>query len=189
MKVFWFDTETGGLDPQKNPILQLAYVVEIDGQEVEHGEMRCSGFPGCEITDIALEINRLDRVAVGTYPDELYLYNRLMEVFTRYVNKFDRNDKFVAGGYNVQFDMGFLRAVWDRRGDKYMGSWFQFGTIDPSNLVRILQYKGMYKDLGTKLTLERIADFFGVPRDNAHDAEADIRMTIDVTKAILLHVC
>jgi DNA polymerase-3 subunit epsilon len=112
-----------------------------------------------------------------------------MEVFTRYVNKFDRNDKFVAGGYNVQFDMGFLRAVWDRRGDKYMGSWFQFGTIDPSNLVRILQYKGMYKDLGTKLTLERIADFFGVPRDNAHDAEADIRMTIDVTKAILLHVC
>lgn len=32
MKILWIDTETTGLDPDKHGIIQLAMIVDIDGQ-------------------------------------------------------------------------------------------------------------------------------------------------------------
>jgi oligoribonuclease (3'-5' exoribonuclease) len=34
VKIFWFDTETTGLDPVVNSIVQLAAIIEIDGEVV-----------------------------------------------------------------------------------------------------------------------------------------------------------
>lgn len=184
MKIFWFDVETGGLDPLKNPIIQLAYVVEIDGVERESGQITSSGFEGCTLEDKALEVNGYTRDQIAEYSTEREMYGRLTKVFEKYVNRFDKNDKFIAAGYNVQFDMKFLREVWNRCGDKYFGSWFFFSAIDPSAIVPFLQYAEVLPEL-PRLRLIDVAEFFKVSREGAHDAFEDIRMTIDVTKEIM----
>ena len=188
MKVFWFDVETGGLNEKRNPILQLAYIVEIDGQEVSSGEIRSRGFEGCVIEEKALSINGHDRNEIASYPTEKEMYKSLTSIFNQYVQKYDKKDKFIAGGYNVQFDMRFLREVWTRQNDKYFGSWFAFGAVDPSTIMRALQYTGITPEL-TKMTLVDLAKHFDLEIENAHDALADIRMTKKVMDKIAGLIC
>lgn len=183
MKIFWFDVETGGLDETKNPILQLAYVVEIDGERRASGEFRSRGFTGCVIQTKALEVNGLTIEEIPTFGTEEAMYKSLMDLLAAYVNRYDKNDKFVLGGYNVKFDEKFLRALWERQGDRFFGAWFGFNAIDPSNVIRFLQYAGKMPNL-SRMRLVDVAKALGVERPNAHDAMVDIEMTIDVTNKL-----
>ena len=181
MKVFWLDLETGGLDPQKNPILQLAYVIEIDGVQMKSGKLHSRGFPGAEIQDEALKVNGLRLDEVIDFPPDSDLYETLIKIMSNYVNRYDSKDKFVIGGFNVAFDVDFLRELFKRQLDKYFGSWFAFQFIDPANIVRFIQYAGAMEEFA-RMKLIDLAKHFHVDRPNAHDALADIRMTIDVVR-------
>lgn len=188
MKVFWFDVETGGLDEKKNPILQLAYVIEIDGQRMAFGEFKSKGFKGCEINDKALAVNGLTLFQVSTYPPEIEMFDGLIGVLSAYVDRYDKTDKFVLAGYNVRFDERFLRALWERHGDKYFGAWFAFNTIDPSNVVRFMQYAGKIPELA-QMRLTDVAKLLEVEQPNAHDALVDIEMTIAVNNKLKELLC
>ena len=179
MKVFWLDLETGGLDPQKNPILQLAYIIEIDGERARSGKLNSRGFDGCEVDPKALVVNGLEWDKVLLDASESELYRMLINVLSSYVNCYDKKDKFVIGGYNVSFDVGFLRAMFKRQSDKYFGAWFAFQFIDPSSIVRFVQYAGAMDEFA-RMKLVDLAKHFEVDRPDAHDALADIEMTIDV---------
>ncbi|HUV12052.1 MAG TPA: 3'-5' exonuclease [Acidobacteriota bacterium] len=181
MKVFWLDLETGGLDPEVNPILQLGYVIEINGRRVREGRIISSGFEGCEIHPEALEVNGLDPKKVEAWPPESEMYEKLIGIVNTFVNRFDKTDKFVIGGFNVGFDVEFLRAMFKRQKDKYFGAWFAFQFIDPASIVRFIQYAGAMDEFA-RMKLTDLAKYFQVDRPDAHDALADIEMTIDVVR-------
>lgn len=183
MKVFWFDTETSGLDPQKNGIISLAYAVEIDGEIVEEG-LLYSNCRGKEISPRALEVNGFRFADVHVFPDPRRMYDALKSVFENYVDRFDRGDRFIAGGYNVGFDMGFLRQLWSESGDKYFYSYFGYAFVDPSQIFRFLQYAGAIEG-GSAGKLSELAHLMGVEgHEKAHDALIDVRMTIEVTRRL-----
>ena len=187
MKVFWLDLETGGLEPKTNPILQLGCIIEIDGRRIWERKLICRGFDGCEIHPKALEVNGLDSKKVKQWPSEDELYKSLLEILHKFVNRYDKTDKFVIGGYNVSFDVGFLREMFKRQGDPYFGAWFAFQFIDPSSIVRFIQYAGAMDEFA-RMKLVDLAKHFEVDRPDAHDALADVEMTIDVVnkmKALL----
>ena len=181
MKVFWFDCETTGVDSVENGIIQLAYIVEIDGKEVQSGEL-FSNCSGKKIEQRALEVNGFLEEDIKSFPSPFDMYRKLIDIFDTYISKFDRGDKFIAGGYNVDFDMIFIRQLWKESRDNYFGSWFGFGHIDPSQIIRFLQYSG--KPFKAQAKLVDIANSYGISIENAHDALADVRMTIEVVKAI-----
>jgi DNA polymerase-3 subunit epsilon len=181
MKVFWFDLETSGLDPAAHGIISLAYIVEIDGEEKEKGELR-SNCKNKDITSSALEINGFTREEISEFPCPRDMFKKLIKTLSRYIDRFDPDDKFTAGGYNVGFDLGFLRQLWLDCGDKYFGSYFSFGTIDPAQIVRFLAYFGY--DFPTKLTLSSLAGSLDLKVKKAHDALADIRLTKDVVEVL-----
>lgn len=184
MKVFWMDVETGGVDEKKNPILQLAYIIEIDKKRVASGKLHSRGFKGCEIHPRALEVNGLTMEQIADFPVESELYRELQRVLSQFVNKFNKDDKYVIGGYNVAFDVGFLRELWLRQQDKYFGSWFAFQFIDPASIVRFVQYSGAMNEFA-RMRLVDLATYFGVVREDAHDALADIEMTINVVNQMV----
>jgi DNA polymerase-3 subunit epsilon len=183
MKVFWFDTETSGLDPAKHGIISLAYAVEIDGQTVAEGEL----FSNCEgkaIEDSALKVNGFTREQIDTFPLPQKMYHDLADLFGQYVDKFDREDKFYAGGYNVAFDMAFLRQLWTDCHDNYFGSWFYFGHIDPAALIPVMRYMGM--DVSPRsFKLTDVAAYLGLDITGAHDAQADIALTRKVIEILI----
>lgn len=181
MKVFWFDCETSGINPIDNGIIQLAYIVEIDGVEMETGQL-FSNCKGKKIERSALNINGFTEKEIKTFPDPKEMYKALKNIFKNHVNEIDKFDKFVVGGYNIDFDRKFLMQLFLNYEDKTFGSWFAYGNIDPSQIIRFLEYCG--KPFMAKAKLVNIASYYGISVKNAHDAVADIRMTIEVVRAI-----
>lgn len=43
-KIIYLDTETTGLDKEKNDVIQVAGIIEIDGKEVERFNIFCQPF-------------------------------------------------------------------------------------------------------------------------------------------------
>lgn len=183
-KIFWFDTETTGLDPRKNDIWQFAGIIEIDGDEMERFEllakpdMECVEQSALNVSGVARE--RLDAIETTTAD----MIAELKQMMSKYVNRYDPNDKFVPAGYNVRFDLDFLREAFKKAGDvKYgIGSWMFTAPIDVMTLVGMAISKMGLRCRNYKL--QTVAERVGV-KFNAHDALSDIDATMRLGNAIM----
>lgn len=173
-KILWLDSETTGVDAEKNDIVQLACMIEIDGKIVREQEFRMRPMNGNAITAKALEVNGLTMEEIMSYPNAVIGLNQLRALMGKYVSKYDKSDKFVPAGYHVRFDLDFLRSTFKKCGDVYFGSWFYAANLDVQSFVAVaiarygLQCKN-YR-LGT------LCKRFGIPIE-AHKAMSDIRAT------------
>ena len=181
MKVAWIDCETTGLDPQKHGIIQLALIVEIDHAVVERAEFMMNPV-GKEFDEGALRINGYTKEALDAYPPSLGQKAKIEEFFAKFVEKFDKNDKFIAAGYNVAFDLDFLKQLWQDSGDKYFYSWFEHAAIDVYEAHRMLEWIGVAQ-VPENRKLETLAKMYGIPI-TAHDAAADIEATRQIAEKI-----
>ncbi len=175
-KILWIDCETTGVDPKKNDIWQLAYLIEIDGEIVDGENLFIRPYNVKNITEEACEIG-------GTTIEklleiELSLKQAIANIkskFALYINKFDRNDKFVIAGYWVHFDAGFLRQSFKKAGDKYgIGSWCFSPCLDVASFVAVAIAKHGFRFPNYKL--ETVCDRLGIPI-KAHDALSDVYAT------------
>jgi DNA polymerase III subunit epsilon len=172
-KVFWTDTETTGVFESSCAIVQLAGLIEIDGKIVEEFNLRARPHNGAFISDEALKVTGLDEATIMAYPPHEEMYNDLVRTLNKYVNKFNKKDKFVIAGYNIHFDDGFLRQLFSRCNNKYYGGLIAWPKIDAANLVAEEYVKGLRLSdhkLGT------LCAHFGIALD-AHDALGDIKAT------------
>lgn len=173
-KVLYMDEETTGTDPVKNDVIQLAAIVEINGKVMERFNMRCQPFDYDAISQEALDVNGLTVEQLRTFPEPIELYKALTGVMGKYIDKYDRTDKFTPAGQRVGFDADFLKAFFEKCGDKYYGSWLNWRHVDLLAVVRFLRYAGVLEIENDKL--ETVAAHFGITFD-AHDAMADIETT------------
>ncbi len=175
MKVFWFDTETTGLDPYENDIIQIAGIVEIDGSVAEEFNFTCAPSNPNNIDPKALEVNKLRREDILKYePPGVMLKWKLLPLLNKYIQPHDKKDKFLMAGWNTQFDMRFLRKFWKKNNEDYFGSWFEWVIFDV-----MVWYVGV--EICTRHPYEdhklvSIAAANGIHLD-AHDALNDIRVT------------
>jgi len=174
-KVFWFDCETTGVS-DNSAIIQLAGLIEIDGQVIEQINLKARPHTGAEISMEALKVNNTTPDEIETFPEPIILYKTLIDRLNLWVNKFNRSDKMVLAGYNVSFDDGFLRRLFTRCGDKYYGSYFMWPKIDVAHCVAEQCAKGL---ILPNYKLSTICERYGVPI-NAHDAMGDILATRDL---------
>jgi len=186
-KVLWVDTETGGVVPGKHALLQVAVLVEIDGQVVAEHDWTMRPPLGREVTDEALAVNGITRAGLVDRPSADDVKPEIDRFLGRYVNKYDREDKFTIAGYNVAaFDVPFLRDYWTLCGDKYFGSWFTNYPVDVMAACCMLRH---YELLGThelpNLKLATVCGAFGVALGAAHDALADILATRELWEVLV----
>ena len=182
MKVCYFDTETTGLDSIKNDIIQIAGIIEID-KKVEHEFVfTCQPFSYENISQEALDVHGMSVDDIKEFDKPQVVYKNLINLFSQYINRYDRNDKFYPAGQNVRFDIDFLRQFFIKNRDKYYGSWFNYHAIDLISLSAILEYTGSISV--NNLKLETIAEYFGY-EFKAHDALEDIKMTRKLIREII----
>lgn len=185
MKIFYLDLETTGTDPAKHGIIQIAYLVEIDGKEHQRGEFRVRPFDFQSIEPDALEVNGVSVDDLAKYPQPNEVYQRLVnQVLQKYVDKFDKADKFNIAGYNVGFDLQFLKQFFVNNGDNYFGSWFNYDTIDPLPVLRFFQPVNPWIAGLPNKKLATVAKALGIDLDNAHDALPDILATKEIIDRI-----
>ena len=180
-KVFWFDCETTGLDPEKNAIIQLAALIEIDGEIKEELELKLRPFARDEISQDALDIHGYSEDEIKQFPSPQESITQLKGTMGKYVDKFNKNDKFVMAGYYVAFDSDFLRSLFEKIGDYYFGSWFFSVVYDVQGLVAKQIIDKDFRAPNYKLST--ICEKFGI-EIQAHDALSDIRATRDLSLRI-----
>lgn len=173
-KILYFDTETTGLDPITNDIIQLAGIIVIDGKEQETFNLRVQPFNYETVQQGALDVNGISLSALKQYPEPIVSYADFVNMLGRYVDKYDKNDKFTPAGYNVRFDMDFLSNFFLKNNDNYFGSWFNWKLIDPLPLLHFLDFAGKINLPNYKLST--VCAHYNI-EINAHDALGDIQAT------------
>ena len=170
------DLETTGLNSKVNDIWQLANLIEIDGKIVEEVEMMIRPSNMDVLEEEALkkgnitreELESLDYTIVDAVED-------LKDIWEKYIDKFDVEDKFVVAGYFIHFDYQFLREMFFKSGDRYgVGSWCFTCLLDVPSFISIGVAK--YGMRFPNFKLETVCKKLDVPL-KAHNALSDIKAT------------
>jgi len=174
MKALWCDTETTGVNAFRNGVIQIGGQIEIDGEIKESFDFRISTFPKDEIEAKALEVNHTTIEDIKGYPEPTSVHKAFVKLLSKYVNKFDKHDKFILAGYNIGFDAEMLRMWFKKCGDNYFYSYVFGGKIDVMSNVMTLCHLTKLELPDHKL--ETVARHFGIDV-NFHDALDDIKAT------------
>lgn len=174
MKLLFLDTETTGVDRTKNGIVQIAGIVEIDGEIKEEFNIRCRPYPGQTYTTEALTVIGKTVEEIKEYPDPKEAYQKLHGIFNKYIDRYNKNDKFHMVGQNTKFDYDFLTAWFEHAGDKFFYAYVAYYLIDLIQATALFTVAGKMKLPNMKLAT--VADSFGI-KFQAHDALEDIRVT------------
>lgn len=175
-KILWLDVETTGKDPQRNDIITLAAIVEIDGTDRDSLHIKMAPPDGAPVDLEALEVNGLTMEDLHKFPPAKEGLRHLEEFMAKWIDRFDKLDKFVPAGYYVRFDLDFLRGLFEKQRNKYFGSWFTNVHIDVATVVAECYASFRFRPLNFKLTT--ICEYFEITFDGqAHDALSDVKAT------------
>ena len=177
MKICYIDVETTGLDAVKQDIIQLAGIVEIDGEVDCTFEFTMQPHSYANIQQQAMDVHGYTVSDLEKFDNPLKVKAQLEGLFSKYINKFDKTDKFIFAGYNSPFDYRFMREWWKKCGDNFFGSYFEYKQMDVYPMFQMYVMAAQI-DLPNQ-KLETAAEHFGLSfgETGAHDAMADIRVT------------
>lgn len=176
MKIMWLDTETTGLNKEKCDIIQLSGIIVIDDEEKERFDFYCQPINFENIEPASFEKTKMTLEKLKELPSPQETYIKFKELLDKYINKYDKEDKFFIAGHNVQFDIDFLKLFFEKMGDKFFGSYFQYKPIDLMAFCTILHTAGLINLSSWKL--ENIANYLCIEYDNnLHNAKTDIDLT------------
>ena len=176
--VLWIDTETTGLDPETCSIIQASLIVEKDAEIVDELNIYIRPFKGAKVSKYALEKNGITIDELRSDPKFIEYpeaYKKITSFLGKYVNKYDKKDKFVIAGKNVRFDTDFLRSFFSRNDDGFYGSWFFYPTIEIESVVAEMVAFDDFRLPDFKL--ETICAYFQISIENLHNAYSDIHAT------------
>lgn len=165
--VVFCDTETTGLDPEQNDIIQYSGIKYRwqDRQLIEIGVLDMYINPGYEIPAEITKITGITNETVSTAPDQTTAFNMIDEFMSDM-------DVFVA--YNTPFDQGMLEGFYRKMGAEFTPA----QTFDV--MAMAIDLINMYK-LRSK-TLKSVSVYLKVAKkdDGFHDSLVDIRTTANV---------
>lgn len=173
--ILFIDTETGGLDPKINPVIQVAWVLEVEGKIVNTDcyDVRPPGDAAIVLDAIKVNDFTFERLLKGKNPVMV-----MQRLHTAIINT---GCRFVICGHNVQFDISMLHAMASKINDNW---WFNFSTdaciqlrkpLCTKTMAHYLDYRGILMLPDYKLAT--LCDHFGIINTSAHDALADVLAT------------
>lgn len=178
MKLVFFDLETTGTNPGKHGIHQISGQIVIDGVVKESFDFHVQPNPKALIEEEALKVGGVTREQILAYPPMQQVYQEFVAMLGKYVDKFNKKDKFFLVGYNnAAFDNQFLRGFFLQNGDVYFGSWFWSNSIDV--MVLASAYLATRRPEMENFKLSTVAKTLGVNvnDESLHDAMYDIELT------------
>jgi len=185
IKILYFDLETTGLS-DKHGVTQLAGAIEVDGVIVEEFDFHMNIFPDDLINQKALDITNMTEEQIASFPDPIEVKNEFIKILDKHINKWDKNDKLIMCAYNgYTFDFGKIFNWMKKCGERWFGSYVNYSIkLDPIAVAHALSISGKLPIMNS-YKLGKMCEYFDIKLDNAHDALADIRATIEVSKKLM----
>jgi DNA polymerase-3 subunit epsilon len=185
MKLLFFDLETTGVKYWRNGIHQISGEVVIDGVTRETFNYSVCPYPGCEIEEEALRVCNVTKEQILAYPPMKEVYREFTGMLSKYVDKYNKRDKFFLAGYNnASFDNFFLKAFFVQNGDSFFYSWFWVNSIDV--MILATQHLMRKRHTMTDFKQETVAREVGIETvpEKLHDAAYDILLTKEIYNRI-----
>jgi len=165
-----FDTETTGLDPSGDRLVEIGALKIIDGKITDQ-YFETFINPGMSIPFMASNINKITDDMVADAPSDTEVWKDFKEFI---------GEDSVLIAHNAEFDMGFIRALCDREG-------LTQGDV-PECICTLKMSRTIFK--GEKgHTLKKCAERMGVEYDTekAHRALYDVQVTAQVFQKMVDH--
>lgn len=165
MKVVFFDLETTGTLVNKHGIHQLSGEIIIDGEVKETFDFRVQPNPQALIEQEALDVAGVTKEQILAYPPMGTVYKQFVDMLSKYVDRYNKQDKFFLAGYNnAHFDNQFLR------------SWFWSNSIDV--MVLATPFLAEKRSQMENFKQGTVAKALGIEVDDTklHDALYDIQI-------------
>lgn len=187
VKEIWIDCECGGLKVGENPLIQIAGDIIIDN-EIRHTFDIKMNAGGLKLEQDALDIIKKTPEEISQYQSPQDAFKHFKSILKRYVNPFNKKDKFEWYGYNPEFDVDFTRHWFESNGDKYFGSWFWTPAYDVWMLAVHAMREHRRDFENTKLWT--MAKWYGVDVDKyiAHDAASDNAVCRELYNKVMEYV-
>lgn len=204
-KTLWLYLETTGFDAKRHGIIQIAMLMEIDGK-IE-GELAIDVQPFKEDKFAMFENNGLGDYFFDSVEFDYYVENdvvcipsgiafkdikekhidpkeahaKISAFLDSHISKFDKTGKAYLGGYNINFDRGFISQFFKKCGDNYLGSYLNWRCLDPLYVLWQMDFDG---DISLEnYKLETACKHFGI-EISAHNALSDIKGTYELHKIL-----
>jgi ribonuclease T len=170
------DLETGGFDPLKNAILEIAItLIEEEDKQLVVGETHryhIQPYQGLIVEDESLEFTKikLDHPLRNAVEEEVAL-KELFKIINQTKNKYECS-RAILVGHNAHFDSSFLNAAIERNGIK-RSPFHPFSVLDTVTLGALAT---------NQTVLARICELLDIDYDSkeAHSAAYDSDVTAKV---------
>lgn len=176
-KALLIDTETTGLT-SNSAIVQLSGMIVVDGEVMEEFDLRARPHEDAYVSQQALDIIGFTIEELNEFDHPLEMLQNLIRIMDKYVDKFNKNDKFTLVCHNMFFDYNKIQEFTRRLGfgfiNSYIDSTHRMCTMETA---RALSCLGVY-DKPTNYKLETLCNHFGIDTNvKLHDSLEDIRLT------------
>lgn len=180
VKYCFIDTETTGVIPEKNGLIQVSGAIEIENEVKEEFDFCVRPFSQDIIEEKALEVNRRTKAEIMEFEEPKFILKELEKIFNRYVDPYNPKDKFHFVAYNAMFDWNFMRQFFVKNNHKYFNSYFFFPPIDVMYLAADFLKEKRHDMQNFKLGT--VAETMGIEMnaEALHDSLYDILITRQV---------
>ncbi len=183
LKLCFIDTETTGLDRNKNDIFQIsAKITDSEAKEVID-EINLSFVPHSleYVESEALEKTGYTMEELGSFSlSSSEAFKQFTDWLATHVDRFDKKDKLQFLAYNAPFDVEFVRQWFLKNGDNYFGSFFWNPAICVMQATAWFVQGVRVALPNFKLgTICKCAEL-GWDEDLAHDADYDVTKTVEL---------
>lgn len=188
-KLVFFDLETGGLDPFKHPIIQIAAIAvdeqtfdELDSFEVKIAFDKFAAEPEVlKRNSYDPEVWEKESIFDLHALIKLSQFLKLHATVPQTSKKTGREYKVARlAGHNAdRFDGVFLKEFYHARNEFLPAAFAVLCTVQLARWYFLRKRESPENcELGT------LCKFFSIPLDNAHDALADVRATVALAKTL-----
>lgn len=174
-----FDTETTGLDSQINNLL-TAYFMVLDSNlnVIDTFDLKLK-HNLYNITVKALEINKIDIIKHDA--ESISVIDAKIK-FKEFLLKNKGPYRYTPIGHNLQYDKNFLLTSGIITEQEY-SEYISVCTIDTMIVANFLKLTGDIPS-NKALNLTSLCKYYNIDSENAHDCEADIKMTVELLKCM-----
>ncbi len=174
-KIIYLDTETTGLLPGYHDVIQIAGIIEENGNVIEEFKEKLRPFNPNNIDAEALKINGFTKNEILIFPDPESVIENLIFMLVPYMA--EKNILFA--GQKTFFDLFFLQALFQKsknavRRTINIMSLSHDVTMDLKTLTLMAIVQG-HKIRSTSLS--DVCEYLGVKNEKPHDALSDIYAT------------
>lgn len=187
MRILWIDTETTGLDYDRNGIFEFAciFTEKVVGSNARPVYCERDFFlnplsEGLEYSEEAAKIHGITREDMEKFPAEKDAVERIV-AFLEDAEKFGSGGKMIFCGYNSTFDWNMTEKMLGRHGYR-MDDYFDkradvFEQVKSAGRLKVIPYLENRR-------LTTLCKHFKIDLENAHTALADIRATRELARVL-----